>query len=89
MITCAEVNDFCRSEFLPKLMKFSEICADVLVPKFTAAEVRLPGVNNWDTKSIKAKSLNVFAMHLIILTGYHHGPTVDDKIVNHFRRHFD
>ena len=24
-------------------MKFSEICAEVLVPKFTRAEVRLPG----------------------------------------------
>ena len=28
---------------VPKLMKFTEICAEVLVPKFTRAEVRLPG----------------------------------------------
>ena len=41
-ITCAEVNDLCRSYFVPKLMKFFEIGAEVLVPKFTRAEVRLP-----------------------------------------------
>ena len=33
----------CRSWWLvPKLMKFLKICAEVLVPKFTRAEVRLP-----------------------------------------------
>ena len=27
-------------------MKFFEICAEVLVPKFTRAEVRLPALNH-------------------------------------------
>ena len=33
-ITFAEVNDLCRNLFVPKLMKFFEICTEVLVPKF-------------------------------------------------------
>ena len=33
-ITCTEVNNLCRNSFVPKLMKFFEICAEVLVPKF-------------------------------------------------------
>ena len=48
-ITCAEVHDWCRNWFVSKLMKFFEICAEVLVPKFTRAEVRLPGPYYWKT----------------------------------------
>ena len=41
-MTCAEVNNLGRNKFVPKLLKFYEICAEALVPKFIRAEVRLP-----------------------------------------------
>ena len=47
-------------------MKFFEICAEVLVPKFTRAEVRLPvfeGIKNGDSD---ADDLN-FTLTLILL----------------------
>ena len=56
MITFAEVNDLCRTYFVPKLMIFLQF-----VPKFTRAEVCLPDhqqqsstlVSNEQTKELK------------------------------------
>ena len=41
-ITCAEVNDLCRNKLVPKLIKFFEICAEVLVPKFSELSSPVP-----------------------------------------------
>ena len=46
-------------------MKFFEICAEVLVPKFTRAEVRLPGLSSstihlpWIALTLEAMLNNV------------------------------
>ena len=40
-ITCAEVNDLCRSYFVPKLMKFFEIGAEVRLPAFSPGAITI------------------------------------------------
>ena len=39
MITFADLYDLSRSSFVPKLMKFSKIGAEILVPKFVYPSV--------------------------------------------------